>query len=265
MARSNSSRVGIRDQTRSASNHRPLSADYPCSETYLQRSADFSKSSTSAVITVKKSTKEPEPPRRTVSLPRPQAANPTSKRYSCPAFGITTQKLYQFCSLSASSSPPPLIQTSSITGPDPLGWKVRHKIGNTTSRSRTERLSLQIPLLDAFPETKSQQSSNSSISGCPKPSRRHNSDSLAFLRSSGTTMPVTMEELSTFKLRRANSISNPDVFEENVEKTEQNIKEPPPVPIKSEMARQVAELIAFSRELSIETIRNHEEHFNTKM
>lgn len=246
---------------------RSNSSHDPCSKTshLHQWSADFSKISTSGVVIVKKSKKEPEPPRRSVSLPQPQPAEPTSKRHSCPAFGITAQNSPPPSSISACSSPP-LIQTSTITGPDPLGWNVRHKSGNSTSRSCAGRLSLQTPLSDIFPKTKSQLSTNSDPSRCPKPIRRHNSDSLAFLRSSGISLPVTKEELCTVELRHAHNVSDSDdVFEKNVKKTEQNIKEPPPVPIKSEMARQVAHLIAFSREPSVETMANHDELVNTKV
>lgn len=59
------------------------------------------------------------------------------------------------------------------------------------------------------------------------------------------------------------NVSEPDdVFEEKVK---ENIKEPPPVPIKSEMARQVAQLIAFSRELSLETEPKPTEVSDTKL
>lgn len=223
-------------------------------ETRPERLSD---SSSSAVIVVKKSKKEPDPPRRSVSLLGPQPTKPSSKRYSCPALGMTAQN--PSSSSSTFSFSPPLVRTSTITGPDPLGWKVRHKPRTGAgSQARAGRLSLQIPLSDVLPEGKSQLSPNSDFSSHPKPFRRYNSDSLAFLRSSGTVLPVTLEELSTVELRRAFRASDPDdVFEEDVKTTERNIKQPPPVPIKSEMARQVAQLIAFSRELSIEAKPNH--------
>lgn len=79
-------------------------------------------------------------------------------------------------------------------------------------------------------------------------------------------MPVTIEELCPVEFHPANSMSDPDdVFKKNDEKTERNVREPPPVPMKSDMARQVAQLIALSRDLTVETMPNYEEYFDTKL
>lgn len=269
MERPNSSHFGIKEDARPLLKQRPLSAVYPRSETsHLQQwSVDFSKLSTSAVVTVKKNKTEPVPPRRSVSLLRPQPAKLTTKRYSCPVFGMTAQNSSTAFSTPASSSPP-LTKTSTITGPDPLGWKVRHKSSNSKSRSHAGRLSLQIPISDIFPETRSPETTSPASSACKvlKPVRRHNSDPMAFLRSTRINLPVTIDELCTVELRRAKGMSNSDdVFGENMETPQRYIKGPPPIPTKSEMARQVAQLIACSRELSIETPPKVEEHFDTKL
>lgn len=216
------------------STQRPFSAVYPCTNSPHQRrwSEDFNNTMSSAVITVRKSKKEPKPPQRSTSLQRPHIkAYCSSKRYSCPALGILSPP--------NSSSPPPAVQTSSITGPDPSGWKIRPKSGNTSSQSA--RLSLQIPISEKI---QSCQSSNQTKHS--KLPRRRYSDSWAFLRCLGAPLHVTSEELSAVNLHHINNLSDTDdVF------CEKPTKEAPPVPVKTEMARQIAQLIAFSQELSM--------------
>ncbi|GLD57702.1 putative protein TPRXL [Lates japonicus] len=156
--------------------------------------------------------------------------------------------------------------TSVITGHDPLGWKLQPKSSSTSPRARTNRLSLQIPLPVIFPDpesspdptSKSDNTPNQDLSPKtkpplkPKPSRRRHSDSSAFLRSSATPLPVvTLEELCAVHLRQVtHSDESDNVFseenEEEVKVTTQPRKIPPPVPEKTSMARQIAQLIAHS-------------------
>ncbi|XP_044034424.1 uncharacterized protein LOC122867548 isoform X2 [Siniperca chuatsi] len=234
-------------------------------------SADFCKCGTPTVITVKKNKKEPQPPQRGVSLLRLHTASHSSaKRYSCPpigVFGSPTKSSSSSSSTSSCSSPPP-VQTSVITGHDPLGWKLRPKSHSTSPRARTNRLSLQIPLPVIFPDPKSGPAPNSQSDNTPnpdpspktkpplkpKPSRRHHSESSAFLRSLASTLPVVkLEELCTVKLRPVTlSDESDDVFsegnEEEVKVTTRPRKIPPPVPEKTAMARQIAQLFAHSRQ-----------------
>lgn len=251
----------MRGQIRQDSMQRPLSAVYPSSESSHQRrwSVDSTKPTSSAVIIVKKTKKEPEPPQRSVSLLRPQTGSHCStKRHSCPTSGILSslsQCHSSSSSISSCSSPTP-VQTSMITGPDPLGWKVRHKFVDTSSRARTARLSLQIPLPAVFPEVKSCPSSISSDpSGAKasKQSRRRYSDSSAFLQSLEAPLPVlTIKELSDVQLRSTKRTSDSDdVFCDGKADKIKPTKTPPPVPVKTPMARQIAQLIAFSQQLSV--------------
>ncbi|KAJ0060269.1 hypothetical protein NL108_007773 [Boleophthalmus pectinirostris] len=257
MEKSKTNRTGRGEDARPHSKQRPLSdmGLYSQSSHDHQWSTDFVQPSTSAVITVKKNKSQPEPPKRSISLPRPQTAiRSTSKCYSCPVFEITPQIVPPFPIITARPSAP-LIQTSTITGPDPLGWKIRRKPGNESSQPRAGRLSLQIPLSDMYREREYQGRSNPNFleyeGGKTSRHLRHNSDSLAFLRSSGTALPVTKEDLGTVELRPTNSTSfSVAAFGENVEKSEQMTKQPPPVPVKTEVAVQLAKLLAFSQEIS---------------
>lgn len=227
-------------------------------------SGEFCKSMTSPVITVKKNKKEPQPPQREVSLLRPHAASHHScKRYSCPPMGAFSSASSSSASSSTSScSSPPPVQTSVITGPDPLGWKLRTKSSSTSRQARTNRLSLQIPLPVISPEPKSNSAPNSQsdtpnpglspeTKPPPKPSRRRHSDSSAFLRSLPTPQPtLTVEELCAVKLRPLTLLDeSDDVFsEEEVNVMTKPRKIPPPVPEKTFMARQIAQLMAHSRQ-----------------
>ncbi|KAJ0016363.1 hypothetical protein NQD34_014653 [Periophthalmus magnuspinnatus] len=265
METSNSNRTGTGEDAQPQSRQRPLSDMDLCGESvrHCRWSTDFGKSSTSAFIIVKKSKKEPEPPKRSVSLLRPQSVvRSTSKCHSCPTFGINPQIVSPSPSNISTCSSAPLIQTSMITGPDPLGWKLRRIPGKTSLQSRAGRLSLQIPLSDIYPVQECQMSTNSYFLK-PKGAgivRRHNSDSLAFFRSSETTLPVTKELLVATKLRHANTMASSDgVFEE---KTKKIIKKPPPVPVKSETTIQIAKLLAFSQERS--NYSDYEQHSSSK-
>lgn len=224
-------------------------------------SAEICKCGTSPVITVRKNRKEPQPPHRGVSLLQPHTTpHYSSKRYSCPPIGIFSSPSSSSSSSSTSScSSPPPVQTSVITGPDPLGWKLRPK---TSPRANMNRLSLQIPLPVIFPESKSSPATDSQSEYTPNtgpspktkppfrpkpPSRRH-SDSSAFLRSLPTPLPVvTLEELCAVHLRPLTLLDeSDDVFSEEV--TTRMRKIPPPVPEKTSMARQKAQLMAHSHQ-----------------
>ncbi|XP_035469478.2 putative protein TPRXL [Scophthalmus maximus] len=235
-------------------------------------SADFSKSGTPPVIIVRKKKKEPQPPQRGVSLLAPHTASERSfKRYSCPPVGIFSSPSRSSSSSSSSStssscSSPPTMQTSVITGRDPLGWRLRPKSRSTSPWARTNRLSLQIPLPVVFPDPKSGPGSTSKSDNTfnqdpcpktkppvrPKPSRRH-SDSSAFLGSLVSPLPaMTLQELCAVNLRPATgSDESDDVFgEANGEQAEvaaqRSKNRPPPVPEKTSMARAIAQLIAHS-------------------
>ncbi|XP_018541057.1 putative protein TPRXL [Lates calcarifer] len=233
-------------------------------------SADFGQCLTSSVITVSKNKKEPRPPQRGVSLCTPHTApHPSFKRYSCPPMGMyrsPSQSSSSSSSSTSSCSSPPPVKTSVITGHDPLGWKLQPKSSSTSPRSRTNRLSLQIPLPVIFPDPESSPDPTSKLDNTPnqdlspktkpplkpKPSRRRHSDSSAFLRSSASPLPVvTLEELCAVHLRPVtHSDESDNVFseenEEEVKVTTQPRKIPPPVPEKTSMARQIAQLIAHS-------------------
>ncbi|KAM9336893.1 uncharacterized protein ABDE67_019919 isoform 2-T2 [Symphorus nematophorus] len=227
-------------------------------------SADFCKCGISPVITVRKNKKEPQPPQRGASL-----LQPNTKRYSCPPIGVFSSSRHSSSRSSSSStsscSSPPPVQTKVITGHDPLGWKLRPTSSSTSPRARANRLSLQIPLPVIVP-SRSPPTSQSDITPNtdpsrktkpplkPKPTRRH-SDSSALLRSLANPLPVvTLEQLCTVHLRPVSlSDESDDVFsggnEEEVKATARPRKIPPPVPEKTAMARQIAQLIAHSRQL----------------
>ncbi|XP_076616217.1 uncharacterized protein LOC143339087 [Chaetodon auriga] len=242
------------------------SAVTPCSH-QRRWSADLCKRGTSPVITVRKSKKEPQPPQRDASLLQPNTASYLStKRYSCPSIGAFSSRYHPHSSSSSSStsscSSPPPVPTSAITGHDPLGWKLRPKSSFSSSQARTKRLSLQIPL-PVIPDLKTIPAPNSQSDNTPnpdrskpkpplrpKPTRRH-SDSSALLRSLSTPQPVVMlEELCAVHLRTV-TVSD-DVFsegnKEEVKVTTRPRKIPPPVPQKTPTAKQVAQLIAHSRQ-----------------
>lgn len=253
---------------------RPLST--VCTSNGTQRShqrrwsADFCRCGASPGITVRKNKKEPQPPQRGVSLSQPNtASHPSTKRYSCPPLGVCSSPSRLSASSSASStsscSSPPPVQTSVITGPDPLGWKLRPPSSSTSPRARANRLSLQIPLPVVAPQPKSSSAppSQSDVAPNPdpsprtkpplkpKPPRRH-SDSSAFLRSLANPLPaVTLEELRGVHLRSVPlADESDDVFseeEEEAKATDRPRKIPPPVAEKTAMARQVAQLIALAR------------------
>ncbi|KAF3704736.1 hypothetical protein EXN66_Car020426 [Channa argus] len=239
-------------------------------------STDFCKCDTSPVIIVRKKKKEPQPPQRSVSLPTANTVYPTSiKRFSCPPTRILIspgQSYSSSTSSSTSSSPPsptpPHVQTSVITGHDPLGWKLRPISSSSSPRARAKRLSLQIPLPVIFPDAKSSPVSNSQSENAPavlspktkppvrpKPSRHYHSDSSAFLTSLAppVTYVVTLEELSGLRLHPLTlSDESDEVFsEENdgqVKLSPHPHKMPPTVPFKTAMARQIAQLISHSRQ-----------------
>ncbi|KAM8837649.1 uncharacterized protein AB9W97_002738 isoform 2-T3 [Spinachia spinachia] len=228
----------------------PAPSAAPCSP-QRRWSGDFCRCGTSPIITVKKDKKEPQPPQRGVSLLRPRAtSHHASKRYSCPAIGVCGSPSSSHTSSCAS---PPLVQTSVITGSDPLGWKLGAKCGSTAPRARTNRLSLQIPLPvapgdAAYPDPCGQDKPPLQ----PKPPRRRYSDSSAFLRSLGGPLPaVTLEELRDVRLRQLALLDeSDDVFgrgnEERAAPSARPRSDPPPVPKKTAMARQIAQLMSLS-------------------
>ncbi|XP_028263907.1 uncharacterized protein LOC114437430 [Parambassis ranga] len=208
-----------------------------------QRHGSFGASSG---IAVKKNKKEPEPPHRGVSLLRPHtSSHPSSKRYSCPAIGILNSPRSSSSSSSSSScSSSSPVQTSVITGPDPLGWKLHPISMHNPSQSRAKRLSLQIPLPVIPALSTPELSPKTKPPLKPKPFRRHHSDSSAAL---------TLEELCNLRLRPIKlSDEMDDVFSEGTpqeEEKEKRVKKiPPPVPEKTIMARQIAQLIAHSHQ-----------------
>ncbi|XP_034414435.1 MICAL-like protein 1 [Cyclopterus lumpus] len=240
-------------------------------------SSGFCRFGTSPVITVKKDKKEPQPPQRGVSLLLlPHAASrPSFKRYSCPTIGVfgSSSSSSSLSSTSSCSSPPPPVQTSVITGHDPLGWKLRPKSSSTSPRARTNRLSLQIPLPVIIPEPESSPGTESrSVLASnpdpsrenkpplgPKPTRRRHSDSSAFLRSLRNPLTaVTLEELRGVHLRGVHLRplalldESDDVFvggsKEEAGATARLRKVPPPVPEKTSMARQIAQLMTHSHQ-----------------
>lgn len=235
-------------------------------------SVDLCRCDTSHVIIVRKNKKEPQPPQRHVSLPGPHTASPSVKRYSCPPMGIFHSPSQSASSSSSSSSttsscssPPPPVRTSVITGHDPLGWKLHPKSNSTSPRARTNRLSLQIPLPVTFPDPRpcpapnspSDQNSYPESSHKtkpplrPKPFRRRHSESSASLKSLTTPLAirVTLEELRDVHLRPvAPSDESDDVFSDGNAGRPNKIG--PPVPAKTSRARQLAQLIAHSRQRS---------------
>lgn len=219
-------------------------------------SADFIKCQTPPVIMVRKNKKEPDPPQRTASLLRLETSSHSSfKRYSCPPIGIFSSTSSSSSSTSSCCSPTS-VPTSVIVGPDPLGWKIQPKFRSNSSQNRTKRLSLQIPLptLPTLSSPNLEPSFQTKPQLRPKPSRRHHSESSAFLKSLGKTLPVvTLEQLHAVHLRRVSlSDESDDVFDEPGQSqgrvTASSRKIPPPTPEKTAMARKIAQLIACSRQ-----------------
>lgn len=237
----------------------------PCSP-QPRWSAGLSKGRASPVITVRKSKKRPQPPQRSTSLTQPASApGHIFKRYSCPPIGIC-RPTSRLCSASSSSSSrsscssPPPVPTSAITGPDPLGWKMRPK-----SRSRrASRLSLQTPLPvmapdpSARPTADFQHAQNSKPPVQPKASGRRHSDSSAFLAPPAALTPEgILKELHALQLQPVTlpREADDDVFTDakgggEVNACKPPLKMPPPVPKKTMMARQIAKMIALSRQSS---------------
>ncbi|XP_054454916.1 uncharacterized protein LOC129091356 isoform X2 [Anoplopoma fimbria] len=249
-------------------------------------SDDYCRCGNSYVITVKKNKKEPQPPLRGVSLLRPQpASHHSSKRYSCPPIGVFGSSSSSSSSSTSSCSSPPPVQTSVITGHDPLGWKLRPKKSSTSPRARTNRLSLQIPLPVIVPEPESSPATNSPSVDVtnpdpprenkppprPKPPRRRHSDSSAFLRSLATPLPaVTLEELRAVHLRPLTLLDeSDDVFsggdEGEAGVTARPCKISPPVPEKTSMARQIAQLMGHSYKRRGPVTANEEINYNSVM
>ncbi|XP_041830086.1 uncharacterized protein LOC121632555 [Melanotaenia boesemani] len=210
------------------------------------------------VIIEKKNKKKPQPPQRSVSYQRPQSTTHSSfKRYSCPPIGISAssgQSSSSSSSTTSSCSSPPPVQTSVITGHDPLGWKLQPISSSSSSRARANRLSLQIPIpvIPVSNSPNSEPSSKTKPELRPKPPRRHNSESSAFLRSLANPA-VTPEQLCTVHLRPitfSDEVDNVfgEVTQEQEGTTAPPCKIPPPVMEKTAMARQIAQLIANSRQ-----------------
>lgn len=222
-------------------------------------STDFCTHGTTPVIVVRKNKKEPQPPQRSMSHPHAKTTSRSSvKRYSCPPIGICHSPSHRYF---YSSSPPP-VQTSVITGPDPLGWKLRHK--SSPSFCQGKRLSLPVPLPVILPDPKTSPVPRSRLVNAlnadpwpktnpslrPKPFRRHHSDSSAFLGSLARPLSlVTLEELRALRL---NPVALPDETDdvtrgsnEREERAPHRARKiPPPVPEKTTRARQKAQLIA---------------------
>ncbi|XP_077407250.1 uncharacterized protein LOC144038555 [Vanacampus margaritifer] len=198
-------------------------------------STDCCHDNSSPVITVKKSQKEPQPPQRGVSLLRRQTPSRCPRqRHSTPITGIGSTT-----STPSSSS----VQTSVITGRDPLGWKLRPKSRSSSNQVHAKRLSLQTPLPVSVPDPDFLRS-NTPLEPVRKTSkskapRRHHSDSLAFL---GPVPEVTLEELRAVRLRSA----KPDDVSREASGEKKEHKKPPVVPEKSPLAKKIAQLIAHS-------------------
>ncbi|XP_008293351.1 NHS-like protein 2 [Stegastes partitus] len=221
-------------------------------------SADFCTCGIPNGVVLKKKKKRPKPPERCLSLLRPHTASHTpEKRYSCPPIGTFTSpgrssSSSSSCSSSTTSScsSPPPTQTSVITGHDPRGWKLQPKSSPSSSRLRTNRLSLQLPLPVVSPPNTPKPEPSTKPALKPKPFRRHHSDSSAFVTSLGNPRPtVTLEELCAVHLRHI-TLSDDDIFRDGAQEkdkaTARPRKTPPPVPEKTAMARQIAQLISHS-------------------
>ncbi|XP_076025712.1 uncharacterized protein LOC143015571 isoform X2 [Genypterus blacodes] len=226
----------------------PSSASNMTPPSHLRRwSADFCKFRASP-IAVKKEKTGPQPPQREAS----------SKRHSCPPNELLGSRIHPSHSSSSSSSSscsspssPSPVPTSVITGPDPLGWRMRPRSPSYIPRASAARLSLPV----AFPELNSSAFPASPSGPTPKlvpgpapklapgsapklapgpapklapgpapklaprpapkpPFRRHHSESSAFLRSLATPqLVISLVELQTVQLRSPNRLDElDDVF-----------------------------------------------------
>ncbi|XP_061665890.1 uncharacterized protein LOC133495358 [Syngnathoides biaculeatus] len=223
-------------------------------------SSDCCYSNSSTVIIIKKNVSEPQPPQRGSSLLR---SHPPSRcprqRYSSPIIGTDhTSHVSTSSSSSWSSSP---VRTALITGHDPLGWKLRPKSGTYSNRAHIKRLSLPLPVTIPDPNfLLSNKSPTTSLDPVRKtkthyqnkPTRRHHSDSSAFL---GSMPMVTLEELRGVHLR---SNKPDDIFCEEKTSPRQH-KKPPAVPEKSPLARKIAQLIAHSGQQQLRAARKIEQ------
>ncbi|XP_022075266.2 uncharacterized protein LOC110969491 [Acanthochromis polyacanthus] len=242
-------------------------------------SADFCTCGNSTGIIVRKKKKKPKPPQRCLALCQPHTTSQTSvKRYSCPPLGTFTSPGQSSPSSSSSSSTtsscssPPPTQTSVITGHDPRGWKVHPKSSSTSSQLRANRLSLQISIpVNSVPNTPNNPDPSTKPALRPKPFHRHHSDSSAFLRFlESPRSVVTAEELCAVRLRHV-TLSDDDVFTKGAQEkdkvTTQPRKIPPPVPEKTALARQIAQLISRSRQrcgpVTIKSNKNENLHTGT--
>lgn len=225
-------------------------------------STDLCTHGPTAVIVVRKNKQEPSPPQRSVSLPLGKTTSRSSpKRYSCPPIGIchTPSNRYSY------SPSPPIVQTSVITGPDPLGWKVRHR--SSPSFCKAKRLSLPVSLPVILPDHKTSPVPPSQLVN-PKtnpslrsqPFRRHNSDSSDSLRC--LARPLSLVTLEDLRALRLNPVAFPDKTDD-VTKGSNKRKEtaphpagkiPPLVPEKTPSTRQKARLIAQSYKASEQII-----------
>ncbi|XP_068162140.1 NHS-like protein 2 [Antennarius striatus] len=259
---SKSNQVNLREQkmvSKESPEHDQEPRDYPhVAATHChqrQWSADLCRPGSSHFIIVRKNKKEPRPPQRGVSLRKTSAepSHPCTGTFGRPCHPHSSSSSPSSSSTSSCSSPP-YVQTSVITGHDPPGWRWRTK---TDPRGVCDkRLSLQIPLPVISPDPKRSPGDNSCDPDLlhktrtplkPIPSHRPHSDSSAFLRSLATPLPVvTADELCAVRLRSFTlSDVSDDVFGRG---DEEEVRLPPPVPEKTSVAKQTAQLIAHSHQ-----------------
>lgn len=252
----NGSCIRLRGQTRESKESPEPNQDtrgtlgFPSMAPQRRWSAEVSTCGQPPVIIVKKNKKEPQPPQRGVSLLRPQPpCHDPAKRYSCPPIGILTPPAY------CSTSPPP-VQTYTITGPDPLGWKLRPKSGSGSPRAHTARLSLQIPFPDTIHEiTSSSNSWMASISQTTPPFESHHRRS----HSDSSRPVVTLGQIYAVQLRNINHETDDVYSEVNEKNSRRPSRVPPPVAEKTAMARQTAKQIAQSCRHYAVTMNTNEE------
>ncbi|XP_029978209.1 uncharacterized protein LOC115410625 [Sphaeramia orbicularis] len=238
---SNGSCVRLRGQTTESKESPDPKQDtrgtpgFPSMDPQRRWSADVSTCGSPPIIIVKKNKKEPQPPQRGVSLLRPHPpCHDPAKRYSCPPIRTLTPP----------TTPPP-VQTYTITGPDPLGWKLRPKSGFASPRTHTARLSLQIPLPDTIHEVKFYPNScMASISQTTPPFESHHRHRRSQSDCSGPA--VTLEQIYAVQLRNIVHETDDVYSEVNDEKSRGPHKIPPPVAEKTPIARQMAKQIAQS-------------------
>ncbi|KAG7268964.1 hypothetical protein CRUP_004888 [Coryphaenoides rupestris] len=236
----------------------------------LRWSCDFSGGGASPVVVVVRKTRAtPQPPMRSVSLPLhlpPSSSSSSSKRHSCPPVPVP-------------ASP---VKTAAITGPSPLGCRMRPR--TSPRHPPTSRLSLQMPFIapptvPASPDAKGcsperPDGATAAAAPVPRRSRRCHSDSSAFCRSWGPQLPaVTLEELRTVRLNLTNpalggsdgvfdpegAASDNDGGQEEVELKAAPALSPkvaPSVPTKSEYSIWLAHLVAQSLSVSSEQVQS---------